>query len=72
MFSADGGFVFGSFINVQLDISFLIYVDEVRSNADHPLHNLTNLHSISSRSGRRLSIKSRTALQSKSLFYRFV
>ena len=59
-------------INVQLDISCLRYVDKVRSNADHPLHNLTNLHSKSSRSGRRLSTKSRTALQSKSLFYRFV
>mgnify|MGYP001792123824 CR=1 FL=1 len=72
MFSADGGFVFGSFINVQLDISFLIYVDEMRSKADHPLHNLTNLHSISSRGGRRLSLKSRRALLTKIVFYRFL
>ena len=72
MFSADGGFVFGSFINVQLGISFLIYVDEMRSKADHPLHNLTNLHSISSRGGCRLSLKSRRALLTKIVFYRFL
>ena len=58
-------------INTNLDNICRKYVDSIKQNAEHPLHHHTE-HQISSRSGRRLSAKHRTALFEKCLFYSYI